>query len=75
MMKLKYFWIITLLKVVFLQTKNEILNEAKKYGYDLTDPEDFFFHDICLRFDYIKKDLTLEYRRNFYFFPIKKKKL
>ena len=68
-MKLKYFSIITLLKVVFLQTKNEILNEAKKYGYDLTDPEDIFFHDICLRFDYIKKDLTLEYRRNFFFFP------
>ena len=74
-MKFKYFLIITLLKIVFLQTKNEILDEALKYGYDLTDPEDNFFHDICLRFDYIKKDLTLEYRRNFYFFPENKKEI
>jgi hypothetical protein len=52
-----------------LQTKEEIIYEARKSGYDLTDPEDIFFHDICVRLDYIKKDLTLEYRRNFYFFP------
>ena len=68
-MNLKYFLIISLLKIVFLQTKEEIIYEARKSGYDLTDPEDIFFHDICVRLDYIKKDLTLEYRRNFYFFP------
>lgn len=70
-LKLKFFLAIALLKIVFLQTKQDIINEAIKYGYDLTNPEDSFFNDICLRFDYIKKDLTLEYRRNFYFFPDK----
>ena len=74
-MKFRFFLIVTLLKIIFLQTKNEIINEAIKYGYDLTDPEDNFFHDICLRFEYIKKDLTLEYRRNFYFFPENKKEI
>ena len=74
-MKLKFLLTISLLKIVFLQTEEEIIDEARKYGYDLTNPEDLFFHDICLRFDYIKKDLTLEYRRNFYFFPEDKKEI
>lgn len=73
-MKLKYFLALSLLKIIFLQSKENIIYEASKYGFDLTDPEDSFFHDICVRFEYIKKDLTLEYRRNFYFFPMSKDK-
>ena len=75
MLKLKYILVISLLKIIFLYIKEDIIiNEAKQDGFDLRDPDDDFFHDICLRFDYIKKDLTLEYRRNFYFFPENKNK-
>ena len=72
MRKIIFFLIFSLLKIVQFQEDENIVNlihMAKKYGFELTEPEDLFFHDICRHFRYIKKDLTLNYRRKYYFFP------
>ena len=72
MFKFKIFIILIILKISLFQegiTKPNLIEKGKEYGHDLTDPEDNFFHDICLNFRYIKKDLTLDYRRKYYFFP------
>ncbi len=47
-----------------------IQKQALEYGINLTDPNDPFFHDICLLFTEIKKDITLEYRRKYFYFPL-----
>ena len=70
---MKLFLISSLIKYTLFQIDKEnsinIIKIANDYGFDLTNPEDDFFHDICLHFRYIKKDITLNYRRNYYFFP------
>ena len=43
--------------------------QAKSLGFDLTNENDQYFHDICLNLKIIEKDVTLEYRRKYYFFP------
>ena len=73
-MSMKWLLFLSLLKYMIFQidklNKFDIIVKAKNnYGYDLTNPEDDFFHDICLNFRYIKKDITLDYRRAYYFFP------
>ena len=78
-MKKKIFFIfISLLKLALFQElkkDTDLIDKAKKYGYDLRNPEDPFFHDICTTFKEIKKDITLEYRRKYYFFPKDKNSL
>ena len=73
MMKLKHIIIITLLKICLFQLNSEIIKRADKEGFNLTNPEDDYFYDICLRFNYIKKDITLDYRRKYFYFPKNKK--
>ena len=74
---IKWFLFLSLLKYMTFQIDEEnkfnIIENAKRNGYDLTNPEDYYFHDICLNFKYIKKDVTLDYRRTYYYFPNKKK--
>ena len=49
---------------------NSIIIDAEKQGFNLQKPEDIFFNDIC---KYYKsengKDVTLEYRRKYYYYP------
>ena len=77
MKNINCFLFLSLLKYMTFQIDEEnkfnIIENAKRNGYDLTNPEDYFFHDICLQFRYIKKDVTLDYRRIYYFFPNKER--
>ena len=51
-------------------SNDETINLASKQGYDITNPNDDFFYDICLSFSNDeKKDVSLEYRRKYYFYP------
>jgi len=59
------------LKVIFSQNE-KILFEARLKGFNLNDPNDPFFHDICLKLGIIPKDVTLEYRRKNFFFNSRK---
>ena len=54
------------LKAIFSQNE-KILFEARLKGFNLNDPNDQFFHDICLKLEIIPKDVTLEYRRKNFF--------
>ena len=55
------------LKIIFGQYENLLIN-AKPYGIFLDNPNDPYFHDICLNLEIIPKDVTLEYRRKYYFY-------
>ena len=78
---IEIFILINILKEHFLQlidNKEELsflVNSGKKYGYDLTNPNDIFFLDICESFSYNQKDVTLEYKRKYFFFSEKKSTL
>ncbi len=65
------FLFISILKFALFQDlkKIDLINKAKEYGYNLRNPEDPFFHDICAPFKELKKDISLEYRRKNFFFP------
>ena len=69
---IKIFFLLNLLKTTHLQesdTKESIIiMRARKEGYDLTDPEDEFFLDVCLSYSYNDKDVTLDYKRKYFFF-------
>ena len=55
----------------FLSQNDYIVDKANSLGFDLTNINELYFHDICLNLkDIIKKDVTLDYRRKYYFFPI-----
>ena len=71
-MKKKVLFFSVLIFVLFqeLESNELIINQAIQYGINLSDPNDPFFHDICLQFTEIKKDITLEYRRKYFFFPL-----
>ena len=72
MRKIDFVLILSLLNIlIFQEDENNmtLILMAKKNGYDLTNPEDLFFHDICRHFRYIKKDITLDYRRKYFYFP------
>ena len=47
----------------------KIYQQAKKEGYDLSDPNDDYFLDICIPNSYNDKDITLELKRKYFFFP------
>ena len=72
MYKREIFLILIFLKLSLLQDIKSnlfLIEKAKEYQIDLTNPEDAFFHDICQNFKFIKKDITLDYRRKYFFFP------
>ena len=58
--------------IIFGQNENIALR-AIQYGFDLSDPNNIYFHDICVNLEFYKKDITLDYRRKFHFFPGNKK--
>jgi hypothetical protein len=49
-----------------------IVLKASKLGYNLQNYKDDFFYDICLPYSYHNMDVTLEYRRKYFFFPNKR---
>ena len=54
-----------------INTKNvtKITRMALKQGYNITNPNDRFFNDICFSFTSEKgKDVSLQYRRKYYYF-------
>ena len=61
--------------LIFLNIKlsysanDDFFIQAESLGFDLTNENDQYFHDICLNLKIIEKDVTLEYRRKYYFFP------
>ena len=75
MLKLLYF--IVLISFSYSEDFNNqdvIKMKAYKEGYDLTNPNDNFFLDICLPYSYKGKDVTLEYRQKYFYFPNNKEK-
>jgi hypothetical protein len=53
-----------------------IIEISEEQGYDITNPEDDFFNDICLSFSSENKtDVTLEYRRKYYYYPKNKQRI
>ena len=49
---------------------NEIIKYCSEQGYNITDSNNKFFNDICSVFySNTKKDVSLEYRRKFYYYP------
>ena len=70
---LKLFFLMNLLKSNLFHDKtssevSHIILKASNFGYDLTNPYDEFFIDICIAFSDNKKDVTLDYRRKYFFF-------
>ena len=52
----------------FDNTNDNILKEEK--DYNMSDPNDKFFNDICAFYSSKNdKDVSLEYRRSYYYFP------
>ena len=52
---------------------DDLITLGKKQGYNFTNSKDKFYYDICQRFTSdTKKDVTLEYRRKYYYFPEQK---
>ena len=54
------------LKTIFSQSE-KIFIQARSKGFNLNDPNDPFFHDVCLQLEIFPKDVTLEYRRKNFF--------
>ena len=47
----------------------EIINYCSEQGYDIKDPNDTFFNDICsIFYSKNKKDVSLEYRRKYFYY-------
>ena len=49
--------------------KDSIIKSALQNGYNLSNPNDDFFLDLCIHFTYSGKDVTLEYRQKYFYFP------
>ena len=48
---------------------NKIIDYCSEQGYNITNPNDKFFNDICSVFySKKKKDVSLEYRRKYYYY-------
>ena len=76
---LKIFFLIKILKEILTQNldynrKYLIAMKAKKFGYDLSNPKDDFFNDICITYSVDRKDITLDYKRKYFFFSENKEK-
>ena len=67
----KILFSITLLlniKSIFSQSEYLLIN-AREYKINLSDENDPFFHDICVNLNkLVDKDITLDYRRKYYFY-------
>ena len=72
---LKYFLFLNLLIRIIkpedeLVSNNNIIQKAYVQGYNISDPENIFFNDICQSFSSEnRKDVSLEYRRKYFFYP------
>ena len=76
---IKIYFLFNLLKTNLFQEQNQnkiikTIDRASKKGYNLSNPNDDFFLDICIEYSYNEKDVTLDYRRKYFFFPEKKNK-
>ena len=49
--------------------KESIIKSALQNGYNLSNSNDDFFLDLCIHFTYSEKDVTLEYRQKYFYFP------
>ena len=67
----KILFSITLLlniKSIFSQSEYLLIN-AREFNINLSDENDPFFHDICVNLNkLVDKDITLDYRRKYYFY-------
>ena len=71
----KLFFFYLLITEIKGSDKN-IIEISEDQGYDITNPEDDFFNDICLTFSSENNtDVTLEYRRKYYYYPNYKQKI
>ena len=72
---LKYYLFLNLLFRIIkpedeLVSNNDIIQKAYDQGYNISDPDDIFFNDICQSYSSENgKDVSLEYRRKYYFYP------
>ena len=67
------FWHIFFFCLLISEIKSEdksIIEISEDQGYDITNPDDDFFNDICMTFSSENNtDVTLEYRRKYYYYP------
>ena len=71
----KLFFFCLLITEIKGSDKN-IIEISEDQGYDITNPEDDFFNDICMTFSSENNtDVTLEYRRKYYYYPNYKQKI
>ena len=75
--KIAIFFLINILKITlgieFDDNKKAMIAlKASKMGYYLNNDKDDFYYDICLPFSYDNMDVSLEYRRKYFFFPDRK---
>ena len=75
--KISIIFLINILKITlgieFDNNKKALIAlKASKMGYNLQNYKDDFYYDICLPYSYNKMDVSLEYRRKYFFFPEKK---
>ena len=62
--------IIILVNIKIMSPQNEnIYMKARTLGFNLDNINEPYFHDICLNLEFIEKDVTLEYRRKYYYYP------
>ena len=71
---LQFLYFLIILKASFSQDiesseKDSIIKSALQNGYNLSNPNDDFFLDLCIHFTYSEKDVTLEYRQKYFYFP------
>ena len=65
---MKYSFIYLSIKSIFSQVEYLLIN-ARGFKVDLSNENDPFFHDICVNLKkLVDVDLTLDYRRKYYFF-------
>jgi hypothetical protein len=75
-LKLFFFYLLIIEIKCNKKDLKKIKEISEKQGYDITNPNDDFFNDICKTFSSENKtDVTLEYRRKYYYYPNNKKKI
>ena len=52
------------LPIKFNYYENNLIEAAKKYGYNIFDENDPFYNDVCSKFQYGSKDISLSERHN-----------
>ena len=67
---LKIFIYINILIISINCENDNITNYRNEFYYNMSNPEDAFFNDICKYFSSENKtDVSLEYRRRYYYYP------